>query len=94
MTTVSGSIDIDDLVRLRVRRHGAHEGTAISSDNASFLLELSRPAAAVLAFILRSTPASKAAGLLVLAHLGVFRTGDVGKYPLAQKFSLFVNVSE
>ena len=41
------------------------------------LLQLSRPAAAVLASVVRSAPASKAAGALVLSHLAAFGSGDV-----------------
>lgn len=40
------------------------------------LLQLSRPAAAVLASVVRSAPASKAAGALVLSHLSEFGSGD------------------
>lgn len=39
-------------------------------------LELSRPAAAVLAGVLRSSQASKAAGAVILSHLAGFRAGD------------------
>ncbi|CAN0519144.1 unnamed protein product, partial [Ectocarpus sp. 12 AP-2014] len=50
------------------------------------LLQLSRPAAAVLESVLRSSPASKAAGALVLSHLAAFGdasgAGEDASWPL------------
>lgn len=53
------------------------------------LLQLSRPAAAVLESVLRSSPASKAAGTLVLSHLAAF--GDAsGRETVASQVASFV----
>lgn len=65
-------------MHLRIRSHddagaGAPELSPSSSD-----LELSRPAAAVLASVARSRAMSKAAGVLVLSHLATFRPDDAG----------------
>lgn len=44
-------------------------------------LKLSRPAAAVLAGVIRSSQASKAVGAVILSHLGGFRPGEgAGKH--------------
>ncbi|CAM9742427.1 unnamed protein product, partial [Pylaiella littoralis] len=64
----------DALTRLEVRAV-----QDLDSDEAagSLLLQLSRPAAAVLASVVRSAPASRAVGALALSHLTVFgASGD------------------
>lgn len=64
---------IDSLTRLEVRAM-----QDVDSDEApeSLLLQLSRPAAAVLWSVVRSTPVCKMAGELILSHLTAFGSGD------------------
>lgn len=72
------------LTRLQVHPHTTASAVPIGAVRIS-LLELSMPAAAVFAGILRSAQASKAAGSLVLSHLNVFRPGDAGEISTGKK---------
>ncbi|CAM9302189.1 unnamed protein product, partial [Ectocarpus sp. 4 AP-2014] len=74
---------IDGLTRLEVR---AMQDTDYDEPPGCLLLQLSRPAAAVLESVLRSSLASKAAGALVLSHLAAFGdasgVGEDASWPL------------
>lgn len=86
------------LTCLRVRAHRTATAAApavqseLSSSSPSSVLKLSTAAAAVLATVLRSSPASKAAGSLALGHLDAFRPGDAGMYFLWRMCNFSIRV--
>ncbi|CAN0089684.1 unnamed protein product, partial [Laminaria digitata] len=73
-TAGEAGLGIDALTRLEVLAEYAAAAAAAAGTPAGD--KLSRPAAAVLAGVLRSSQASKAVGTLVLSHLAGFRGGD------------------
>ncbi|CAB1097831.1 unnamed protein product [Ectocarpus sp. CCAP 1310/34] len=80
---------IDGLTRLEIR---AVQDLDSDEPPGCLLLQLSRPAAAVLESVLRSSPASKAAGSLVLSHLAAF--GDAsGRETVASQVASWEDAS-